>query len=116
MRNQPGNESTNEVFELRRYQVAPGKMQALHNRFTDTAFPLFSEHGLHVVGYWVSRSDPSELIYLMRFQDEDHLTSAWTSFRSDPRWIKAKALSERDGSLVTAIGSTLLEAPAGVML
>jgi hypothetical protein len=104
--------SSSRVFELRTYHVAPGKFDALQTRFRNHALGLFDKHGLSVVGFWIPLDEdqqPTEvLVYLLAFDSRQAGDQAWTAFRADPAWIEAKAESERDGPLTTAIESVWL--------
>jgi NIPSNAP len=42
-----------EVYELRTYTTAEGKLDALNARFRDHTVRLFQKHGMESVGYWV---------------------------------------------------------------
>lgn len=99
------------VFELRTYTAAPGKMQALHERFRDHTNKLFKKHGMTVIGYW-SPADPKKarttLVYLLAFPSRDAATRSWQAFREDPVWKKAKEESEKDGRLVDMVESVFL--------
>jgi hypothetical protein len=95
------------TFELRTYVAAPGKIGALLDRFRDHTVALFDERGMESIGYWVSAENPNVLIYLLRHVGDAEAN--WDDFRADPRWIKAKADSEVDGSLTTEVTSVFLE-------
>ena len=38
------------IYELRVYQIAPGKMETLHRVFKETVVPLFEQYGIKIVG------------------------------------------------------------------
>ena len=40
------------IYELRTYQVVPGKMKNLNDRFANITLPLFEKHGMKVIGFW----------------------------------------------------------------
>jgi heme-degrading monooxygenase HmoA len=106
--------TSSSVFELRTYHVAPGKLDALQERFVNHALGLFEKHGLRVVGFWIELDEdkrPTEtLVYLLVFDSRPAADEAWSAFRADPAWIEAKAKSEQDGPLTTAIESTFMVA------
>jgi hypothetical protein len=99
------------VFEMRTYYAAPGKMAALHARFRDHTCKLFEKHGMTVVGFW-SPTDPKQaeekLVYILAFPSKEAAAKSWAAFRDDPDWKKAKAESEKDGTLVTKVESVYL--------
>ena len=69
--------------------------------FRDHTCSLFARHGIGVAGFWINRADPNQLIYICTFEDAAQMERAWAAFRDDPEWQKARAESERDGSLVS---------------
>ena len=99
------------IYELRRYTAAPGKADALHNRFRTLTLSVFARHNMEVVGFW-SPKDPTpetgDLVYMMRFESVEAMKAAWASFRVDPVWVAGKAESERDGRLATKVVSDVL--------
>jgi hypothetical protein len=95
------------VYELRVYDAVPGRMEALLRRFSEHTVELFAQHGMESIGYWIDAGDPDRLIYVLRH--DGSAEENWERFRSDPRWIAARDLSEADGKLTTAIDSTLLK-------
>jgi NIPSNAP len=102
------------IFELRTYQAAPGKLDALHARFRDHTVDLFKQHGLEVVGFWVhgnaQSSGDGTLVYLLAFDSRADADAAWEAFRTDPEWIRARAESEEDGILTAGVQSVFMEA------
>ena len=101
-------EGTDRVFELRIYHVAPGKMKQLHGRFRDHTCKLFTRHGLSIIGFW-SPEDEKEaektMYYVLAYPSKEAADKSWKAFREDPDWVKAKAASEKDGTLVAKIES-----------
>ncbi len=99
------------VFELRIYHAGEGKMKALHARFRDHTCALFKKHGITIVGFW-SPTDENEaekkLYYILAYPSKDAADKSWKAFREDPDWIKAKAASETDGTLVVKVESVYL--------
>jgi hypothetical protein len=102
---------SNRVFELRTYTAAPGKMEALNQRFRDHTVKLFTKHGMTHVGYWTPADAPlseNTLIYVIAHQSREAAKKSWEGFRSDPEWIKARDASEKDGRLTTKVESVYL--------
>ena len=96
------------VFELRTYVTNEGKLDALHSRFTNHTMKLFSKQGMTHIAYWqpVDEEDgaKNKLIYILAHPSKEAGLAAFTAFRADPEWIKAKAESEKDGSLTVENG------------
>lgn len=96
------------LFELRAYQVAPGRLDALHDRFRDHSLALFAKHGIEPLGFWVTEEEEPQLVYLLAFDDKKAMDRAWAGFRADADWQVARAASIEDGEIVVKIESTLL--------
>jgi NIPSNAP len=96
------------IHELREYRAAPGAVDRLNQRFADHTLRLFRRHGLRVVGFWTEVSDPTVLVYLLRFGDQQERDRAWEGFKADPEWQRIKATSEEAGPLTVSMSSRLL--------
>ena len=96
--------------ELRTYEAAPGKMQALSARFRDHTMGLFERHGMQVVGFWTYAHGgwSNRLVYMMAFDDMADRDAKWAAFGADEDWQRARAESERDGPLASRIRSEIL--------
>ena len=114
-------EGKHGCFEMRTYTAADGKLEALHARFRDHTNALFLKHGMTVIGYWtpVPLDKPKEgeadkskntLVYILAYPDRETREKMWKEFQNDPDWKKAKAESEKGGSLVTHVDSVFLTA------
>lgn len=99
------------VFELRTYDCAPGKMEALKARFRDHTCKLFEKHHMTVIGFW-NPTDPQQaqrkLIYLLAFPSAEAAAKSWKEFQADPEWKAVKEASEKDGKLAEKIESVYL--------
>jgi hypothetical protein len=99
------------IYELRTYWAAPGKTENLHRRFREVTLGVFQRHHMDVVGFWTPSSATPEcgdLVYILRFTDEEAKNAAWAAFQADPEWIAGKAASEKDGKLVDRLTSQVL--------
>jgi len=94
------------TYELRTYTSTPGRRDDVLTRFRDHTDEIFTRHGMHSVGYWVSDADPDVLVYVLR-HDGDPKTN-WAGFQADPEWIAAKAASVTNGEIVSDIRSVLM--------
>jgi hypothetical protein len=102
-----------KVYELRTYHASPGKMEALQARFRDHTCKLFKKHGFELIGFWTpTKGEEAKdiLVYIVAFPSVEAQKKAWQDFRADPDWIKAKAESEKEGSLTTKVESKNLTA------
>ena len=100
-----------QLFELRVYTAAPGKMDALHARFRDHTLRLFEKHGIKNVGYWTGVDDGQreKLYYIVAYPDcEAREQRLVKGIAKDPEFLKAVAESEKDGKLTAGIESVPL--------
>lgn len=91
------------VFELRHYIPAPGKAEALANRFRNGTFQLLDKLGYKVAHAWEAADGSGELWYLMEWSSHEEMRAAWESFPRDPDWQRLKAETEAAGPLVAKI-------------
>lgn len=104
--------SDGRYFEMRTYHAAPGKLEALHDRFRDHTLRLFDKHGIESVAYWTSAAaegKPADtLVFILAYKDKEARESAWKAFGEDPDWVKAKAASEKNGPLVQKVDQVFM--------
>jgi hypothetical protein len=93
---------TPKLYELRMYEPAMGKAEAMHARFRDHTLKLFARHGMTHVGYFVS-IDPKDSRLFYIHASADAATASWKNFVADPDWQTAYKASEKDGKLVQNI-------------
>jgi hypothetical protein len=101
------------VFELRTYYAAPGKMNALHERFRNHTNKLFEKHGMTIVAFWVpleAKEADRKLVYILAFPSKEAAAKSWEGFRKDPQWNSAREASEVNGKLVERVESVYLKA------
>jgi hypothetical protein len=89
------------IYEIRVYEAAEGKADAMRRRFCDNvATQFFPRHGIELVGVFAATVEDGRLTYMTRFVDEAARKKAWASFAADPEWAAVKAASETDGPLL----------------
>lgn len=97
------------LYELREYDVKPGQLKALNDRFANIAFRYFEKHGIEPIAFWTDVVGTSNrLTYIVRYQDMAHRESAWEAYANDPERLAEFAETEPDGPLVTRIQNRLL--------
>ena len=98
------------IYELRVYEVFPGKMEALHRRFEDVTVPLWQHLGVTIIGFWTTVIGPShnQLIYILAFENLAQREEIWQRFKNDPDWLVALAETEQDGPLVKQISNSFM--------
>ena len=104
-------QNATEVYELRVYHAAPGKLPDLLARFRDHTIKLFEHHGIESVAYWTPVDEPEKsntLIYILRHPSREAAEGNWKSFRDDPDWQRVRDKSEAQGKLVEKVDSTFM--------
>ena len=99
------------IYQLRTYWAAPGKREALHERFRNLTLRIFARHEMQVVGFWTPEpitEQSGDLVYLLSFPSQAALDAAWAAMRDDPEWQQGKAASEADGPLTERIENHVL--------
>ena len=105
------------IYEIRVYEAADGKAEAMKTRFKNEVVQRFPSHGIELLGVFKSASDAARLTYLTRFQSEDDRSKAWAAFGADSEWRAIKAATEVDGPLLKNQSITVLSpAVAGLLL
>ena len=92
------------LYELRIYEILPGRMDAIMNRFSQHTMRIFERLDIEVVGFWqevVGRSD--RLVYITRFENQADREAKWTAFQSDPEWQRVRAETEASGQIVARV-------------
>lgn len=98
------------MYEMRVYHCAPGRLPALHQRFTDVTLALFRKHGIEQAGFFTTVVGASNqaLTYLLKWENMAEREAKWNAFTSDPDWQAARAASEADGVIVERIENSFL--------
>ena len=99
------------VYELRTYTTNEGKLDALHERFSNHTNHLFVKNGMTLIGYWTrydGQGVDNTLTYLIAHESREAAKENWSAFVADPAWREAYAKSREDGALVRNIESQYL--------
>lgn len=80
------------VHQLRVYEIFEDNKEAFHHRFRDHAMRIMARHGFTIVSVWEGRRDDGrvELVYLLRWADEEAMSAGWASFMEDQEWKDIK--------------------------
>lgn len=92
------------IYELRSYEVVPGRMPNLNDRFQNHTLGFFAKHGIKVVGFWEAIIGTTNVLhYVLAFEDLAHREKVWAAFQADEGWHKVRAESEKDGPIVARV-------------
>jgi NIPSNAP len=101
------------LYEMRTYEVVPGRMPQMHARFANHTLGFFRKHGIRVVGFWEAAIGTSNVLhYLLSWDDLAHRERAWSAFQSDPEWHRVRDESQRDGPIVARVRNEIWQATA----
>jgi hypothetical protein len=91
-----GKAEKDDVFELRIYKAAKGKLGKLDARFRDHTIRIFEKHGMKSVAYWHPMDEPDSkdtLIYIIKHENREAAKKSWQDFIADPEWKKSAKAS-----------------------
>ena len=92
-----GKTEKDDVFELRIYKAAEGKLGKLDARFRDHTIRIFDKHGMKSVAYWHPMDEPDSkdtLIYIIKHDNREAAKKSWKDFIADHEWKKAAKESD----------------------
>jgi heme-degrading monooxygenase HmoA len=98
------------IYELRIYQILPGRMPAMLKRFETKTLKIWERMGIRQVGFWTTVIGPShlEFVYMLVWNSLAEREEKWNAFAQDPEWRQALAESELDGIIVGSAANTIL--------
>ena len=98
------------IFELRQYEIKPGRMADTHRMFMDVCIPVFEELGIVPLGFWEPlQPDGRTFVYLLGFESPGARERIWEEFKLHPVWLAEKA-SWSDGAPYEKVTPTVLAA------
>lgn len=98
------------IIETRIYHCLPGRLPALHDRFSTTTLGFFAKHGIQALGFWTTLVGPSNhaLTYMLRWESLAEREQKWNAFQADAEWIAKRAASEAERPIVERIENSFL--------
>jgi len=98
------------IVELRIYHCAPGRLPALHERFTSATLGFFEKHGIEQIGFWTTLAGATNqsLTYLLKWESLAERERKWNAFQADPDWIAKRAASEAEKIIVERVENQFL--------
>ena len=102
------------IYEMRRYRAMPGKLPALLARFDTRTLKIWERMGIRQLGFWTNVIGVGhlELFYVLVWESMDERQRKWDAFATDSEWLEALTSSERDGTLVAHVESSLMKPTA----
>lgn len=97
------------LYELRVYDILPGKMGAITDRFANITLGYFRKHGFRPLLFAEPVIGTShQLTYLLQWESLAERERCWDAFSADPGWLAARAETERAGPIVRRFTSSIL--------
>jgi hypothetical protein len=91
------------LYELRIYHMHPGRLPAIHERFSEHTLALFDRHGIKIVDFWEDADGKDTIYYTLEHEDRASRDKNFESFSNDPEWKAVRTASELDGPIVSSI-------------
>ncbi|WAL68692.1 NIPSNAP family protein [Amycolatopsis cynarae] len=73
-------------YEIRRYQIQPGRRDEWVRYMEDTVIPFQVEKGMSVTASFVDEEDPDGYVWIRRFEDEQERTALYANVYQSDRW------------------------------
>jgi hypothetical protein len=102
------------LYELRKYQVMPGKMPALLDRFGSFTVPHWHARGFNLVGFWTADigGANNELTYILGWESVEERIAKFGTWQASPERLAKWEETERDGPLVYRFHNLLMQPTA----
>ena len=99
------------LYELRIYQVTPGRLDDLNRRFETTTLRLWEKYGFRQVGFWTTVIGESNniLYYMLQWESLAEREKKFNAFVVDPEWLATRAETEKDGQLIQCVTNYILK-------
>ena len=99
------------LYELRKYDVAPGKRPALLDRFGSFTVHKWKDYGFRLIGFWTPDVGGlnNQVIYIWGWESFEERMEKFSAWRADPERARKWAETERDGALVRRVHNLLME-------
>lgn len=90
------------IYELRLYNVAPGRRRDMESRVQQDLSTLFPRHGVRPLGSWSAVAGPAAplFVYLTPWRHMQQRTKSWAGFYADPAWAEVRARTNAGSELV----------------
>ncbi|TVT35606.1 NIPSNAP family containing protein [Amycolatopsis rhizosphaerae] len=73
-------------YEIRRYQIQPGRRDEWVRYMEETVIPFQAEKGMSVTASFVDEEDPDGYVWIRRFEDEQERTALYADVYQSDRW------------------------------
>ncbi|MDF2650788.1 MAG: hypothetical protein K0Q73_6593 [Paenibacillus sp.] len=101
------------LYELRTYQMKPGRLQVMLDRFRTDTIRLLAKHNMKVTQFWVDADESKDRLYYV-LQHPEMASREWNykAFMEDPEWLALRKQTETDGVLYEYVESAYMKQAA----
>ncbi len=104
------------LYELRVYDIAPGRSKALLDRFANYTLAIFKKYDIKPVLFMEPViGTGGQLVYLLQWNSLAERETRWNAFYNSPEWTAAKAATETEGPLALRITNSILSEVPSLM-
>jgi NIPSNAP len=98
-------------YELRKYDVMPGKLPALLDRFGSFTTKRWPDYGIRLVGFWTPDVGAvnNQLIYMFAWESFEERMTRFPAWQADPERAKVWEETEKNGPLVRRVNNLLMQ-------
>ena len=99
------------IFELRQYQMKPGKKAEWQKLMEEEIIPLQVQKGMVIVGSFVGEEDENIYVWIRRFKDEAERKRLYKEVYENAHWEKnllprVASCIEREKNIITRLLAT----------
>ena len=97
------------LYELRIYDITPGKMKDINDRFANHTTRIWKKYDIRPVAFWETVIGTSNtLTYMLAWESLAEREKKWNAFTSDPEWQKIAAETTKNGPIVLKVTNTIM--------
>jgi hypothetical protein len=99
------------LYELRKYEVMPGKLPALLDRFGSFVADRWNDYGINLVAFWTPDFGGmnNQVIYIWGWESFEERQTKLPKWQESAERKQKWAETEKDGPLVRRVNNVLLE-------
>jgi len=102
------------LYELRKYEVMPGKLPTLLDRFGSFTVPNWAGRGFRLVGFWTPDIGgfTNQLVYMLAWEGFEERMAKFSAWQADPERLKKWEETEANGPLVRRVNNQMMQPTA----
>jgi len=102
------------IYELRKYEVLPGKLPTLLNRFGNFTIHKWAEYGIRPIGFFTPNVGAASnlLIYILGWENAAERETKFPKWQADPERARVWEETEKDGPLIRRVNNLYMQPTA----